>query len=617
MVISPPFLPVPEPGESDAQWLARAMKQQAADAIDSHAQAGSFPISASRMWHTGIHLTAPPAPGGFQPVRAVADGQVIHVRRPTPHSSDAEHPLNYSPGGQAFWSDDGCVIVRHSTDIGAVDEVTTSVTWYTLTMHLCTVESAVKVGARIYRKDVIGNPGKVYGAQADIHLEVCCDETQLIRLTGCKPVWRNPFEEGRPEVPKANGRTDAVFGDLYLYLPAGTATASSTPQNHLRSRNGPAQTLGAAQWIRIRYEKGQGYITSLDMSGKPFGAVRHEADFEYRLYDRACELHQLVGPQVIEGLSSPSGWYELLRFARLLDPMGPVPLPIDAAHWREIPTAGGVVWADLNSPGTFKFSDADFPGIADWNFFADDRDHLDQRCQSVHMDRWIGDPLLEPTERYKVRNLSERLGVKSVRERLKRAICFFPTEWDQTTVETRLGWVRNPKNATPPLSDEEWERFKPHAMALTVRDLPEEYKNAKWRFHPQEFVAMMKKVGWLSEAEMRQLIPEKIVRGKGAGLKGPFFYELTAPTAGNLISDNKSSFNRTMRKYGINTPQRMAAFIGNSLPETSWWGNLNEYKGETPDMLLGTVVAFCSSPTRMASSRKRATMLNIFTFSAE
>ena len=579
MVISPPFLPVPTPGESEADWLARAMKQQVADAIHSGAQEGSFPISASHMWHNGIHLSAPPAPGGVHVVRAVADGRVIYVRQPTPHSTDPAHPLNYSPGGQAFWSDDGCVIVRHSTDIGAANEVTTGFTWYTLTMHLRTVESAVKVGARIYRKDLIGNPGKVYGAQADIHLEVCCDETQLIQLTGNRPAWRNPFDESRPEVPKANGRTDAVFGDLYIFLPPGTATATSPPTDHLRSRTGPARTLGARQWVRIRYDKGQGYITSLDMSGQPVGAVKHETDFEYRLYDRACELHRLVGPQVIEGLSSPSAWYELLRFGRLLDPMGPVPLPIDAAHWREIPTVNGTVWADLNAPGSCKFSDADFPAIAGWNFFADDRDHLDQRCQSANMDRWIGDPLLPPAERYKTGNLSARLGVKSVREKLKRAICFFPTEWDQTTIDARCAWVRDPKKTTPPLSDEEWERFRPHAMALTARDLPEEYKNAKWRFHPQEFVAMMKKVGWLSEAEMRQLIPEKIVRGKGAGLKGPFFYERNESKAGNLIGKNVWALNKMMRKFGINTPHRMAAFAGNSIPETGWWSDFNESHG--------------------------------------
>jgi len=257
MVISPPFLPVPEPGESDAAWLARAMKQQAADAIDSHAQEGSFPISAGHMWHTGIHLSAPPAPGGFEPVRAIGDGQVIYVRQPTPHSTDPAHPLNYSPGGQPFWSDDGCVIVRHATDIGATGEVTTSFTWYTLTMHLGTLEPAVRVGARIYRKDVIGRPGKVYGAQADIHLEVCCDETQLIRLTGCKPVWREPFDGSRPEVPKTDGRTDAVFGDLYIYLPTGTATSLQPPTCHLRSpatsRSTRRQRNPPAHPARIRW----------------------------------------------------------------------------------------------------------------------------------------------------------------------------------------------------------------------------------------------------------------------------------------------------------------------------------------------------------------------------
>ena len=579
MVISPPFLPVPKADESEAEWMARAMQQQVALAVRVDAREGSFPISGDFMWHTGLHLSAPPVQYRvYEPVRAIADGKVIHVRQPTPHSTDPTHPLNYSSGGKnAMWSDNGCVILEHTTDIGAIDEVATRFTYYTLTMHLCTVEPTVKVGSRIYRKDVIGQPGQSYAAPADIHLEVCCDEAQLIRLVGGKPSWRRPYDERYPNPPTTDGRIDAVFGDLYIYLPAGTETASAPPKNHLRSRNGAAQTLGTAQWVRIRYEKGQGFVTSLDLHGQPVGAVRHEVDFEYQLYDRACELHRWVtGPQMVEGLGSPGSWYSLLRFGRVL---GPDPLSVLAAHWREIPTAAGTVWADLNYPGTRKFSDADFPAIADWNFFADDTDHLDQRCQSPHLKQWIGDPLLEPVERYKPENLSRRLGLAHVRKRLKRAICFFPTEWDQATIEARYGWARDPENTESTLTDAHWKEFRAHAMALTMADLPEAYQNAKWRFHPQEFVAMMKKVGWLSERELQQLIPEKVVRGKGAGMRGPFFYERNSSNAGSLIHDHKASLNRTMRKYGITTPARISAFLANSIQETAWWRNLSEGNG--------------------------------------
>ena len=72
---------------------------------------------------------------------------------------------------------------------------------------------------------------------------------------------------------------------------------------------------------------------------------------------------------LLRATSSPSGWYELSRFGRNI---GTDPLPANAAHWRKIPTDVGTVWADLNAPGTRKFSDADFPAFKGWNCFDDD-----------------------------------------------------------------------------------------------------------------------------------------------------------------------------------------------------------------------------------------------------
>lgn len=87
--------------------------------------------------------------------------------------------------------------------------------------------------------------------------------------------------------------------------------------------------------------------------------------------------------------SSPSGWYELLRFGRNLGRGDAAadkdPLPASAAHWRKISTPAGEEWVDLNATGIFKLSDADFPACAGWTCIADDASTEDQRCDSVRL----------------------------------------------------------------------------------------------------------------------------------------------------------------------------------------------------------------------------------------
>ena len=65
------------------------------------------------------------------------------------------------------------------------------------------------------------------------------------------------------------------------------------------------------------------------------------------------------------------------------------------------------------------------------NPFKDDTSPNDQRCDSVNMKRWIRDPDPANAERMKPKALGRRLGEESVRKKLRRAICHFPSEWEQ------------------------------------------------------------------------------------------------------------------------------------------------------------------------------------------
>ena len=566
MIISPPFLPSrteaanATAGASEQAWLALAMTPPRSRAPGTRTFEGSFPVSAALQWHNGIHLVAPHDASGALPVRAIADGKVIFVNPPTPHSADPAHPQNYMPDGTPAWTDNGCVIVEHTTDIGANGDTPTQIVYFSLYMHLGRIETAVKLDGRIYRKDPIGIAGQFHGAEGQLHFETCCDKANLDRLVGREARWT---ETEPPTAPTADGRTDTVFGEVFVYLPKDTPISPKPPAGHMRTSSSPGAagtTLGTAQWVGIRHDRGTAILRSIDLAGRPIGALdgRSDKDFEYDLYTEAnrrnadyLNHHTPTAPptpvpgQASPIASSPSGWYELLRFGRNL---GPDPLPADAAHWREIPTATGSVWADLNAVGTFKFSEADFLAVTGWNFFDDDPTPLDMRCDSVELKRWIRDPDPANARRMEPEQLGRRLGEPAVQERLRRAVCNFSTEWDATDIEVFLGWVRDPEQGYGLEREHNWKRFVAYCRAVTFVNLPAAYLKATWRLHPGEFIAVMRRCGWLSRSELARI------------------YESTAK---DLLIRYTVPMNKVIRKYGYASCMvRLSHFLGQGAVES-------------------------------------------------
>ena len=583
MIISPPFLP-DRAQLSEEAWLDIAMAQPLSRLSSTGAPEGSFPLSLRLAWHNGLHIQAPQPDGSYLPVRAIADGKVVYVHAPTTPNADVTHALNYNPFGDgtpsAAWTSDGFVVIRHTTEIGAAGSTPTEVSYFSAYMHLSHIANCPKrhvpweAGDDIHRKDELGAPGRIYGHGGQIHFEICCDEANLRQFVPRAPAWTDPLA---PVAPSADGRTDSVFGSMYVYLPAGTPTSITPPSLHVRAATSVgAPALPQPQWVQITYDMGSAILGSHTPSGEPIGKRCHAKDFEYNLYAKANERHGSLDATT-QALSSPSGWYELLRFGRNL---GPDPLPAHAAHWREIPTATGTVWADLNAEGTFKFSDADFPAFKGWNCFDDDLSPTDQRCDSLHLKTLIRDPDPRNDRRMEPVQLARRLGEPTVRAKLRRAICRFPSEWDQSTIVERYSWLltedfkSTDDDAT---GAKKWERFVNHAQAISFSNLPAEFLKADWRFHPREFVGVMRTCGWLSENEAKQLFPKTAMRD--ARPRG-WVNEAVSPSAGNL-SAHLIQLNKTMRKYCITTPQRIATFWGNVMQETQWFWLLAENGGSS------------------------------------
>ncbi|WP_255434240.1 hypothetical protein [Pantoea sp. WMus005] len=92
------------------------------------------------------------------------------------------------------------------------------------------LDPAIRAGAKVWRKDRIGQGGMVSETNA-FHIQVFCDNENMLKLTG----------RITPELDVTrDGRTDTLYGDIHFYLPPGTNfyesvtdAASCTPASSL------------------------------------------------------------------------------------------------------------------------------------------------------------------------------------------------------------------------------------------------------------------------------------------------------------------------------------------------------------------------------------------------
>lgn len=590
MLISPPFLLARAVDQSDAQWLEQAMQ----GGIPGE---GGFPVSYNLGWHGGIHLEAPTAGTDREMVRAIADGTVVYVRKPSdrPNPVPEDHPLNYRGG----WTSDGCVIIQHKTEIGAdANGQATTVTFYSITMHLHTIRPAVRKGRAIYRKDEIGQAGYIYGEPHKIHFEIVCDDENLPRLIGRASGDLNTG---------ADGRTDAVYGEMHFHLPAGTAVYAEEPlkNNPVAHRQPPAPQSGAALpptvplaavhtttaplFVGLRYAGGEGgtgnrgdaYNSTYHPDGTTLGAALEENDAEYNIYQRATDISNAYPANV---RPAPSAVYELLRFGRVIGPDALA--PADVPHWRRVRYPGGEGWVNLNAANVTRYSDADFPHWKGWKLIDDTAD-LDSRCDSATIKGWLDedqDGKVDPNEAVSL--LSE----DRIQDKMRRTICKLPTEWEKATVDHRWNWLTKETDENPaPLSDADFLKLRKHIEELAFwEDANIGISSNHWHFHPREFIRQFRMCGWLCAKELKQMIPVNVIRKPGShNSNTQGIWEAPNLASAQLIATNAIELNKTMRKFVITSPYRIACFLGNAVQETQWLRYVNEGDGNNPNLHQG------------------------------
>lgn len=603
MIISPPFIPAPVAGETDDAYLARAM-------VGGIPGDGGYPLSFDLNWHGGMHLTAPQEGGHALPVRAICDGTLVYFRDSAPENTDLTNPLNFRGG----WTDKGCVVLRHETEIG--EEAQSKVVFYSIYMHLSKINiTSPQIGKAVSRKESLGEAGSIYGSKSRIHFEIIADQSQIANLTGRDTKELNYQTQ--------NGRKNSCWGDMYFFVPPEVLLYSAPPSDRRESLNSaavvyrppampalvPVQEGGSNAssagnpadvggyepavasllqngiFVRMRYEKSECKLTSFYLTGQEIGTHAEESEYAYKLYDKAKQYY----PQ------SPSAGYELLRFGRVL---GPDNLqPTNAAHWRQIKFPGKTGeesrtgWVNLNSDSVTKFSDADFPQWQGWHLVDDDTD-TDSHCQSDIVKGILGlgtgtvehgdsdavsiansagyltlseEQKQDLSERYtNERQISmSRLRSDDTQQLLKRLVCKFPTEWTADDFDTRYGWLLKVADGGP-MPHEQYEKIKKHQKELAFWEQANisGIENKHWHFPPVEFIRVFRRCGWLSNEELANVLKpsDALGRQRAAGLR--------------------VQMNKMLSKYLISSSKlRMAHFFSQVGIETGWWRHREEIGG--------------------------------------
>lgn len=595
MLISPPFLLPRQANETDEAFVARCMPDSSVVVPGTGAAEGSYPVSFKLGWHGGLHLQAPTGADNsvVASVRAIADGEVVYARQPTARNSNPSpaEPRNYNPyGSDPRWTDDGCVVIRHRTEIGANRQTNaaTQATFLSIYMHLSELRGVARQVAagtatnrNVYRKDVIGSAGHVYGNNHQLHLEIVCDDDNLQRLINRQTGELNTAQDGRD---------DSVFGEIYFRLPQGTPFYAQRPPYHVAGGPRAGAQAGMLQeaelYVGLRYSggeirapghgRGDAYLASYRADGTLLGDAVREQDAEYNLYATATDISNA---HPAHARPAPSAVYELLRFGRVI---GPDALnPADVPHWRQVVLPGHTRgWVNLHAQGVHRFSDADFPQWRGWRLIDDDAD-ADSRCESAQLAALIEEPGASDGRLTRA-ELESRLGLPEVRARLKRTICKFPTEWDRASAPARWGWL----NGDPEfgLDAESFSELMAHINAVTFdwAAAGTGMGTTHWHWQPREFIGAWRGCRWFATNEMIQLIPSRHPDNPereipNADARAWLTEQGNTRANGARPANMDLNVNKLLRRYGFQSTSRTAHLFGQLLTETDLLQTTREY----------------------------------------
>jgi len=559
MLISYPFLPAATSHDDEDIYLANILEGHLLQ------YEGRYPVSTLdgpqgpvHRWHGGVHLY-----GGGEPVRAIADGTVVAYRF-------AAQRETYGTLGDY---DTGFVLLRHETQTG---ENTTNV-FYSLYMHLAnradlhadrfqqlptwlrqTADPKVQrpTNQRVWRKDVLGFAGQLYNREA-VHFEVFMLDADFDR------VWHDSrlitFGHG----------ADDFFGGSHFVIPAQTEFVARHPRAATTGAHrieldgedyalpeGQAGRGGETLHVSVRFEQGRRIATTYRANAgggfEQLGLSVVQDDYEYELYRLASALYP----------DCPSAGLEWLRWGRSLGP----DVTARRENWQLVRYSESAVgYVDLAPDAIATLSDADFPHWLGW----------ERRNEGEAASAADGICDDEPTLQLL------QLRTPASEAKLRHLACKAPSEWDDADLATRYAKLREPGQPLEPADN--WQRFAEHVGKMAFWSQAGLAERSVWHFHPLQFVRHFRNCGWLSRDEFRQLQPSHAVRTGVEKGKQVVYWEQISPMSRadqSVPARHHIPLNKMMRKYGINTGKRRAAFFGNAIQETQWLTRIAEGSGD-------------------------------------
>ncbi|MDR5765935.1 MULTISPECIES: hypothetical protein [unclassified Caballeronia] len=619
MIISPPFLPAEGLNMPAEKWKTDPMM----DVVDTFelSHSGVFPIAFDRRWHCGMHVVPFGGLGQLEPVRAIADGEVVAYRVSLKAISDGQRNAD---GTEALNSNIGFVLLKHVTDTGEGR----TITFYSLYMHLLDLvktnelspqpnhpasdsspnalpawllaeTDGVQAGAgkKVFRKDRLGFRGR-YQGEAHLHFEIFMTEEDFIAYFE-QDGHKVALGEAQPTTPASKdywGSTYFVIpgGSTFVSVPAGLGdlkTKGRSPKPFFPALDTGALNENSTLYVETYFNRGERFMRAwIDRGdGKPVPVTSDFArdkfeEYEYGLYERATALYG----------TCPSEGFELLRFGRILSTDTPTLTATEQATWVSVPFAEGKTgYIDINQAGIQKLSDADFPSFMHWQKIEDGNTPFDQDglCGYDTLCRIAGatdsqpitpsDMTSEFSHDQQVAALVQR--DVSVRAKLKGFICHARSEWDAGNNDQRYGWLNEPegffgkREDTDPHGYENFINFVKRCQFLAQTPLGEGKKF--WFFHPLAFIRHFRKCGWLNHKEFANTFPRYPYYTNNGSPASAITtnnstYVITKSTAIARIQNHVIALNQTIRKYLGADARRTAIFLAQVLLETAQWRNL-------------------------------------------
>lgn len=576
------------------------LNQTDAVAAYSEASHGTYPVSADGRWHAGVHLGVATT---LDAVHAIADGVLVAALYP-------KLPIKDKAGNDC---DNGFVLLKHETEIGArLIPATQSQPaklepikfgYFSLYMHLASQDAEQKAGVqnrknrsfarplispkidelmsyadaanapRVYRREVLGYPGKMYG-QTQIHCEVFATDGEFKKLSDTEALVKQGKSSDR-----------LPYGKLYFYIPTGTSFLNSPSRavNGFISKNADSikeevekKKITENKTVTIRgrevtrsvsktvSEPTGRYYDSKDRrsvyfpkqhagtndvplvlemwyhQGTRFYRVLKEVQaggskqyvplltgdkafemkgYEYDLYARALRMYP----------DCPSAGTDLMRYGRIV---GVDPAPANQADcWLAMPFGTGadqMGYIDLAKASVLKFSDADFPHFKGWTRVKESGVHAtDGKVDVQFLSALLatadtnkdGTTTADEFARYLKSNAD-------VRRRLRYLMCQAPSEWDDAYNTSRYDGLQQPGKAfhNKPADFEQFKtfikKFQFWGQARSALAAHGVSSSSLWYFHPLQFIKQFRKANWLTLDEMTQLTPLAHIAHEKPGAAG-------------------------------------------------------------------------------------------------